>query len=313
MAMDDPTARRPVIEGSSWRLCEMPDLGELAGEDPARQNVVDHGIIQARDGTWQLWACIRGTRVGRLLFGWTGGDLEAGEPWRPLGVVARAQAEFGERVGDEETIGAPFFACFDGTYYCFYHSTGIHAMTSADGVQYERLIGADGTSMLYRHGGRDVMVLRIDGTYYAYSTVSTVAADGWASGFVILRTSEDLRDWSDYTVVCRGGRGGAGPVSAESPFVVFLEGYYYLFRASSITFQTYVYRSRDPYHFAIDDDAKLIATLPIKAPEILRHGDRWYITDLADFQGVRIARLSWQPDDEVRTPLGSAEPGGARR
>jgi beta-xylosidase len=124
-------------------------------------------------------------------------------------------------------------------------------------------------------------------------TVSTVAGDGWKRGFVILRTSTNLRNWSDYTIVSEGGVAGNGVVSAESPFVIKIGEYYYLFRASSITFKTYVYRSSTPYNFGVNDDSKLITTLPIKAPEIIRDGDDYYISDLADFQGIKLARLKW--------------------
>ncbi len=289
----EPVARVPEVEGDWWRICEMPDLGDLSGLDRTRQHVVDHGFIRARDGTWQLWACIRGTAVGRLLYRWQGDSLEQG-PWEARGVAARARAEYGEQQEANEKIGAPFFAVFDDTYYLFYHSAGIHLMTSEDGVEYHRRLNKDGNSILYEDGGRDVMILKIGERYFSYSAVSTVAADGWKRGFIIVRTSEDLQVWSDYTIVCEGGRAGNGPVSAESPFVVALEGYYYLFRATSTDFSTYVYRSRDPYHFGVNDDSKLIAVLPVKAPEIVRNGGEWYISDLADFQGIKLARLSWR-------------------
>jgi hypothetical protein len=282
----------PVIDSDWWRICEMPDLGELNGPDPKRQHVVDHGFILAANGQCQLWACIRGTPIGRLLYGWRGDSLEKG-PWQPVGIVARAQAACGEKAEPEEAIGAPFFALFEGTYYCFYHSQSICLMTSRDGVHYSRKLDKSGHSELYQGGGRDAMVLKIGGKYFAYSTVSTVAADGWKRGFVIVRTSDDLEHWSDYTIVSEGGRGGNGPVSAESPFVVELEGSYYLFRATSTDFATYVYRSEDPYDFGVGHDLKLIARLPIKAPEIVRHGGQWYISDLADFQGIKLARLRW--------------------
>jgi len=297
---DDGKAIRrvPAIEGDWWRICEMPDLGELNGPDPQRQHVVDHGFIQAANGKWQLWACIRGTAVSRLLYGWEGDSLEEG-PWEPRGVVARARAEYGEAAGPPEAIGAPFFARFDGVYYCFYHSSGICVMTSEDGVHYTRKLNDEGHSVLYRDGGRDVMMLKIGDRFFSYSAVSTVARDGWKRGFVIVRTSEDLEHWSDYTIVCEGGRAGNGPVSPESPFVVQLDGCFYLFRATSTDFKTYVYRSRDPYHFGVNDDSKLVAVLPVKAPEIVHHEGKWYISDLADFQGVKLARLRW---DEDRSP-----------
>ena len=164
-------------------------------------------------------------------------------------------------------------------------------MTSRDGANYERAdLGGDRGNLLYPDGGRDVMVCKFGDLYYAYSTVST--RDG--HGYVILKTSPDLKDWSKTRIVSRGGVAGDGPVSAESPFVVRLDGYYYLLRASSITFKTYVYRSTDPTDFGINDDAKLIATFPIKAPELILDDGQWYISDLADFQGIKLAKLRWE-------------------
>ncbi len=285
--------RVPVVEGDWWRICRMPELGELAGPDPARQHVVDHGFIQAADGRWQLWACIRGTAVGRIIYGWEGDSLEDG-PWPARGIKVRADARYGEQVEPEEKVGAPFFLKAEDTYYCFYHSSGVHVMTSQNGVDYRRKLDAGGASRMLRDGGRDVMVLKSGETHFLYLCVTTVSADRWARSFIITRTSQDLERWSDYTIVSEGGRAGNGPVSSESPFVVELDGFYYLFRATSTDFNTYVYRSRNPYDFGVNDDSKLIAVLPIKAPEIVLHGGQYYISDLSDFRGIKLARLRWQ-------------------
>jgi len=290
-------ARKPVLIGKPWRIAEMPDLGKLNGDNPKKQHVVDHGFLQLEDGSWKLWACIRGTAVSRLLYEWTGESLKQG-PWKPTGIAARAQTKYGEQIRQQdgrqaETMGAPYFLREEDRVLCFYHSAGIRLMTSPDGREFQRAnLGEDRGNLLYRDGGRDVMVLKIDGTYYGYSTVSTVDRQG----YVILKTSPDLKRWGKTQIVSRGGVAGDGPVSAESPFVLQLDGYYYLFRSSSITFKTYVYRSEDPTDFGIRDDSKLVATLPLKAPELIYRDDTWYVSDLADFQGIKLWELQWETE-----------------
>jgi hypothetical protein len=289
-----PQGHIPVIDSGWWRICTMPDLDSLNGPDPERQHIVDHGFLQRPDGSWLLWACMRGTAPGRILYGWEGTSLTEG-PWQSIGVVARAQQEWGEKT-NPETIQAPYFLKADSGYYCFYNSNGIRLMFSPDGKDFRRVEFREKDNLLYSEGGRDVMVMKEDDTYYAFSTVSTVAGDGWKRGFVILRTSQNLKNWSDYTIVSEGGIAGNGVVSAESPFVIKIGEYYYLFRASSITYKTYVYRSLTPYNFGVNDDSKLIATLPVKAPEIIHDGDDYFISDLADFQGIKLARLKWMEE-----------------
>lgn len=289
-----PIPHIPVIEEESWRICEAPNLDSLNGEDLSRQHVVDHGFIKNISGKWHLWACIRGTKIGRLLYGWEGESLEDGL-WRPTGIKARADTLWGEQKSEQESIQAPYFKEMDGKFYCFYNSNGIWMMTSADGANYQREKVKDGNNVLYQQGGRDVMVMEDEGKYYAYSTITTVARDGWLWGFVIVRTSTDLIHWGDYTIVSEGGRAGNGAVSAESPFVQKYQGYYYLFRASSISGTTFVYRSEDPYNFGVNNDSKLITELPIKAPGIIYDEGNWYISDLADFKGIKLSRLHWEP------------------
>lgn len=293
------TAPVPVIDGDFWRIGAAPDLDSLNGPDPSKQHVVDHGFVKDESGRWHLWACMRGTKVSRLLYAWEGASLTDGVLWEQKGIAARALPEWNEqKEGDREQMQAPYFLKINDTYYCFYNSAGIRIMTSRDGANYTRPRFKDDSNMLYEKGGRDVMVLPVGDTYFAYSTISTVARDGWLRGFVNVRTSKDLKKWSDYTIVSEGGRAGNGAVSAESPFVQEYQGYYFLFRSSSSTGTTFVYRSQDPYNFGVNNDDKLIAELPVWAPELILEDGQWYISDIADFQGVNLARLKWEASSE---------------
>ncbi len=147
----------PVI-GQPRTLCTMPDLKELNGKN---QQIVDHGIIQAQNGKWQLWACLRGVKVGRLIYGWEGDSLEV-ENWRHAGVKLRADAEARELIkpDGEEMIGAPFFIQNEDRYFCYYHSAGIRVAVSDDGVSYERMT----PNLTSIPSGRDVMVMKLVGT-----------------------------------------------------------------------------------------------------------------------------------------------------
>ncbi len=289
--------RIPIINGKPWKVCELPDLGELNGPTPSRQHIVDHGFIQDDHGKWHLWACMRGTSIGRLLYAWEGNSL-FDTPWEPQGIAARAQPEWNEKVtkSGEESIQAPFFMKTDTGYYCFYNSNGARLMFSRGGNDFKRIRFKDNNNLLYKKVGRDMMVLKDGQTYFSYSTVTTVSGDGWLHGMVIVRTSKNLRHWSDYSIVSQGGQAGNGAVSAESPFVVRLDGFYYLFRSSSITFNTYVYRSKNPYDFGVNTDEKLVTVLPIKAPEVISHNNNWFISDLADFTGIRLYHLRWEKE-----------------
>src|SRR5262249_53113462 len=57
----EPTGARlrPVVAGNFWQVAASPDLGPYDNR-PAQQPV-DFAVWQAKDGTWQLWSCIRGT------------------------------------------------------------------------------------------------------------------------------------------------------------------------------------------------------------------------------------------------------------
>lgn len=290
---------KPILSDDSWRICHVPDLGELANANPSIQDVVDHHLYLAPDGKWRLWAAIRNAKIGHLIYGWKGSASLEDANWEPEGVKIRAEVQYREAVpGEEELVCAPFFVEHEAHWYCLYNSTrGLHIMKSQDGIHFERILNADGSSILYR-GGRDPMIMKWNGLYLSYSCVTKVSQDDWLSSFVIVNRSTDLKEWSDYTIVSEGGICGNGPVSAESPFVVNRGNWFYLFRSSSRDFQTYVYRSDTPFHFGINDDNKLIAVLPIKAPEIIEYQGNWYITDLADFRGIKMSRLLWVEDPE---------------
>ena len=177
----EPQARPriPAIEGLPWHITGYPDLGELANSD--EHEVVDHAIWQSSDGKWQCWACVRKTRIGRLLFGWEGDSLEQTD-WKPTGVAMRVEQRYGESVNDwlgEEFIQAPYVIQHNGLHWMFYggHNTElgqcqICLATSTDGRRFERVPNKQGYSRIFVGPGeaRDPMVIRIGDQWVCYYT-----------------------------------------------------------------------------------------------------------------------------------------------
>jgi hypothetical protein len=230
----------PALDGDLWHIGSYPDLGELDGG--AEQETVDHAIFQSCDGKWHLWACVRGTMIGRLFYEWEGDSLQQG-PWRPKGIAMRADRAHGECINDwdaEEWLQSPFVLTADGRYYMFYggHNTEqgvcqICLATSLDGRAFQRHHDAQGFSRVFLGPGqsRDPMVLKVGDLYHCYYSGNDPGKP--KPGKVYCRTSPDLLHWSSYREVGWGGHSsGLGPWSAECPFVVYLDGYYYLFRTS---------------------------------------------------------------------------------
>lgn len=281
----------PAVEGPWWRVAGNPDLGELTGE---RQQLVDFAVWQAADGTWQLWSCIRHTKIGghtRLFYRWEGRSLT--EPhWSPRGVAMTADPKLGEPLGG---LQAPHVVRHRGVFWMVYGDwEHIRLARSEDGKEFRRVEGA---GPLFGEGlhanARDPMLLFTRGAWHCYYTAFPAGR-----GHVYSRTSEDLLRWSDPVVVSYGGVAGTNPSSCECPFVVELHpGDYFLFRTQLYGpgAQTTVYRSSNPHLFGIDDDSCLVVQLNLCAPEILRDEGAWFIAALApDLDGIRIARLAWK-------------------
>jgi hypothetical protein len=291
----DAAKRVPRIEGDWWQVASNPDLGVLGSEE---QEPVDFGVWQAADGTWQLWSCIRKTREPgktRLLYGWEGPSLTSPH-WRPTGIKMQGNPEVGETRGG---LQAPHVSVVGDTYHMLYGDwQHICRATSSDGKLFRRQLQGLGrvTGMFDERphaNTRDPMVVRIGERYHCYyvATVDEI-------GGVYCRTSPDLQDWSDSTLVSRGGHVVSEWWHAECPFVAFVDGYYYLLLTRNYEGvpETNVFRSRDPMDFGIESDEDTwVGSLPVAAPELVQHRGQWYIAALRPgLDGIRIARLTWE-------------------
>lgn len=290
----DSATLLPVIDGDWWRIAGDPDLGEYSRPE---QQPVDFSIWRAADGTWQLWSCIRGTACGgntRLFYRWEGNRITDPD-WEPKGIVMRADPAFGETPGG---LQAPHVVRVRQEYLMAYGDWNhICFAASRDGREFTRRLRPDGSTGVFGEGEgantRDPMLLFTNDLWYCYYT-----AHPGRKGSVFCRTSPDLEQWSDFSIVASGGSAGHGPSSAECPHVVEpVPGLYFLLRTQRYgeDAQTCVYRSADPRRFGIDDDSFLVARMPIAAPEIILHEREYYIASLLpSLKGIRIARLRWE-------------------
>ncbi|MEN6307495.1 MAG: hypothetical protein ABFD91_07035 [Anaerohalosphaeraceae bacterium] len=286
----------PVIDGDWWQVASTPDLGQYNSD---KQQPVDFSIWQAKDGIWQLWSCIRFTKLGghtRLFYGWEGARL-TDKDWTPKGIAMMGKPELGEPLGG---LQAPHVIQHKGAYWMMYGDwDNMRMATSKDGKSFERLTWA---GVLFSEGPRvntrDPMLLFTRGKWNCYYTAFPAQ-----HGYVYCRTSDDLLSWSDPVIVSYGGKAGNNPYSCECPHVVEISpGNYYLFRTQLYGpgAQTTIYQSVNPCYFGIDNDACYIRQMNLCAPEIVTLDGKYYIAALnPDLDGVRVARLKWKCYDKA--------------
>ncbi len=314
---------RPELSGAPWLIGPNPtDLGALQGKvGPGglykHQEPVDHHIWQDRNGTWRCWSCVRHTAVGRVLYGWESASLEQA-PWTPTGVMMRRDHGYGESLGDppdpnlprSEWLQSPFVVQNEGRYWMFYGGgshdplgrlllSSICLAVSDDGVHFTRHVNAHGKSWVFLGPGeaRDPCLINVEGVWICY--YSGAETGEIAPNKVYARVSRDLINWSASREVHWGGSAGTLGYQCECPHVVFLQGYYYLFRTRHYSNgETFVYRSEDPFDFGMDSDACLIGMIDVAAPELVCDGNQWYISSNKNLvAGVRLHRMRWVEDD----------------
>ncbi|HEY0867975.1 MAG TPA: hypothetical protein VGE01_11375 [Fimbriimonas sp.] len=284
----------PAIDGDFWTVATSPDLGPEVSTP--NQQPVDFSIWKAADGTWQLWSCLRGTKIGgtgRVLIGWEGQSL-TDRDWAFKGIQMDGLPEYGETQGG---LQAPHVFRNGSQYWMAYGDwNNICFATSNDGKRFDRVVRPHGKTGAFSEGPgantRDAMVLTIGRLWHCYYT-----AMPHNQGVVYCRTSRDLGNWSEPTAVAFGGEAGTNQWSSECPHVVKLGSDFYLFKTQAYGegAVTRVYRSKNPLMFGINQDPQyLVGSLPVAAPEIVFDGGRVYLACLRpDLKGIQIARLNW--------------------
>jgi hypothetical protein len=288
-------ARVPRLAGPWVRLTERPPLERWNTE---KAEPVDFTIFRAKDGRWQLIACIRHTShpgKGRLLYRWSSDRLTA-PGWRGDGIFLESRAEVGNAEG---LMQAPHCVIEQGRYYLFYNSADAHLMTSADGIHFVHERGAEGFSQFKM--GRDVMIFDDRARHRRWIAYYTAVEPGLnprtRDHTVKVRTAPALRGpWSAEEIdIGTPTEPPAGYLFAyaESPFVLERDGWYFRFE------QMFVYASRDPLQWSGPAVANLIPNDPMRylAPEIVTDGDREYIAAYGwrgnNPRGIFLAPLEW--------------------
>ena len=298
---NENTVYQPVIISDWWNVAGNPDLGAYTSP---KQEPVDFGVWQAADGTWQLWSCIRKTNCGghtRLFHGWEAQNL-TDSLWKPLGIVMEADTTLGEKQGG---LQAPHVIKKDGMYYMLYGGWAqICLAKSSDGKNFERVINKKGTTEIFSGpfiNTRDPMTIKIGDTYYCYYTghLMNFKPDEIRAA-IFCRTSQNLIDWSEPTMVSGGGSiaemDSWGGGDAECPFVVPVENKYVSFRnleygKNNINFQ---YCSDNPLNFGVNTDSLMVGNLPVAAPEIVHFNNEYYIFALKEtLDGIRAAKIKF--------------------
>ena len=121
------------------------------------------------------------------------------------------------------------------------------------------------------------------------------------------RTSDDLLHWSDPVTVLRDSTGSPHGY-AESPQVIYRDGYYYLWTSGIDYSHAHLFISEDPFNFG-DAVANSIEDTPGHAPEVVSdHGIDYLACSMVssvpsatpaahDLDGILIQPLHWDKPD----------------
>jgi beta-fructofuranosidase len=277
-----------VSAGAFFRVYD-PSVGETQ-----QWYYNDHTMIRdVVTGTWHVYAITHAEPANPLdekVFGHATAPSPTG-PWtkRPFALTADPAA-------GESHIWAPHVIFHNGLYYLYYvggtpdHAAyRMHLATSTDLTTWTR----SAANPLFTDGfdARDPMVTRVGPQWVMYYTANRTPQGG--NHQVAFRTSTDLVHWSGKQVAFEHSAAGTSGGPTESPFVVFRGGWWYLSVCCDAGYKdTRVYRSRDPFHFSVND---LAGRVDAHAAEIVTEpsGATWVTGAGWGQGGLHLAPLSF--------------------
>ena len=171
----------------------------------------------------------------------------------------------------------PFVIYHKGEYHMFYrrpNGTNLHVRTR-DPLRWPNRVDL----AFEEQDARDSCVIRVDEMFYHYSC-QAMEIDGLWRSCVAVRTSRDLRDWSDAEPAHIDTSHVTDHSRMESPFVAKRPEGYYLFvrnRMFDDPSLTTVYFSQTPGRFPSGNNAWFTELKDVHAPEIVQEQGRYFI------------------------------------
>ena len=299
---ENAVLQKPVIDGEFVHIFN-PNDTRSKGDDDQVWYTNDHCFAMDSSGIWHAYGIIgrRPADAWNETQFFHASSRELLKPqWDDHGYAMTAEP------GVERVLWAPHIYQENGVSYMFYN-TGNMQENARKYCSWGQLRMAHSRDMFQwtRHDrnplfsdpghARDACVKKFGDLYYFYYTRTFSEVD--TRSCVGVRTSHNLLDWSGPKIAhIQPNDANWWGGDAESPMVIFKNGYYYLFICLAMTEYnlTKVYWSNDPLEFPIEN---LVTSLPVHAAEIIHDeaNDQWYISATGwDKKGLFLAKLKWE-------------------
>ncbi len=270
-------AEKPPIPyeiGMFRHILNPPGMKKAQEKHPGQQWYInDHCFYVADDGTIH-WFGITNPYPGNFEISYAPGshrNIGHATATKPFGPWTEHENALTTPEGSDDCIGASFVVKHQDQYIMLYgYNTGFHIAVSKDLNTWTTLDKPRVTLGLA--GTRDPCIIKLkDGTYLLYAAAGQQGGAG-----VGLASSTNCIDWKKEAPALVSNVPGEWG-SLESPFVLFRDGWYYLFINHSHRQyeETIVFASRDPKKF---DWSKPLCTIFGHASEIFEFDGKTYIS-----------------------------------